>query len=441
VSDDSRLPPSGRFRRFAKLAALSAQLGTDALARGVKRLAGADPTMLSKGTAEKLVATLGELKGAAMKFGQAVSMDSDLLTPEVRAILARLQNQAPSMPYENVARVVTQELGRPPEEAYQHFEHEPMAAASLGQVHRAQLSDGREVAVKVQYPGIAAALTSDLDNLGAVVRALSSTTRALDGRAYFQELRDEMMMEVDYRREASLCRGFAEAARALPELKVPEVVDSHTTQRVLTLELLPGKTLRDFVASEPSAPERFRISRLLIHAIYGPFFLAGEVHSDPHPGNFIILSDGRLGLVDFGSVKRFSPTFVAANVRMFLHSLHGERPDVLALSQEIGVTFDLPLEEGEALIRELLHIAGKPLRALDYDYGNDGTVRELRSLFARHATRFMKIRPPSEAVMFFRALGGLSQNLRLLAGRGNFRSAYLELAELIAAHPPRAVVG
>jgi predicted unusual protein kinase regulating ubiquinone biosynthesis (AarF/ABC1/UbiB family) len=441
VADDSRLPPSGRFRRLAKLAALSAQLGTDVLARGVKRLAGGDSTLLSKGTAEKLVATLGDLKGAAMKIGQAASMDSDLLTPEVRTILARLQNQAPAMPYEAVSRMVIEELGRPPEEAFQRFEREPMAAASLGQVHRAVLHDGREVAVKVQYPGIAAALTSDLDNLGAVVRALSSTTRALDGRAYFQELRDEMMMEVDYRREASLCRGFADAARPMPELKIPDVVDSHTAQRVLTLELIPGKTLKDFIASEPSAPERFRVSRLLIHAIYGPFFLAGEVHSDPHPGNFIILTDGRLGLVDFGSVKRFSPTFVAANVRMFLQSLHGERPDVLALSREVGVTFDLPAAEAETLLRELLHIVGKPLRQLDYDYGNDGTVRELRAHFARHATRFLKIRPPTEAVMFFRALGGLSQNLRLLRGRGNFRAAYLELEELIAAHPSRAAAG
>jgi predicted unusual protein kinase regulating ubiquinone biosynthesis (AarF/ABC1/UbiB family) len=435
MSDDERLPPVGRLRRFGKLAMLSAQVGTNVLARGVKRLAGADPEMISKGTAEKLVATLGDLKGAAMKIGQALSMDPDLLTPEVRAIIARLQNQAPAMPFAHVERIITEELGKSTSAAYVRFDAEPMAAASLGQVHRAELPDGRQVAVKVQYPGIEQALTSDLNNLGSLVRAVSATTRVLDGRAYFQELREEMLLEVDYRREASLCIGFALAVRALPELKVPEVVETHTTRRVLTLEFLPGKTLRDFVASGPSAPERFRVSRLLIQAVYGPLLLAGEVHADPHPGNFLVMPDGRLGVLDFGSVKRFSPTFFAANVRLFRQSvIQGARPDVLALSREIGVSFELPEAEAEALIRELLHIAGRPARETDFDYADDTTVRDVRALFARNAAKFLKIRPPSEAVMFFRALGGCSQNLRLLAARGDFRAVYQELgAKLDAA--------
>jgi predicted unusual protein kinase regulating ubiquinone biosynthesis (AarF/ABC1/UbiB family) len=428
--DDSQGPARGRFKRFRKLAALSATVGTEVLVRGVKRLAGADPTLLSKGAAEKLVATLGELKGAAMKFGQAVSMDTDLLSPEARQILSRLQNQAPSMPYARVAEVVEDELGRGPSEAFAHFEKEPLAAASLGQVHRAQLPDGREVVVKVQYPGIVAAMTSDLDNLGLLVRAVSSAHRALDGRAYFQELKDQMLLEVDYRREAALCRGFQDAVKQLPELKVPEVVESHTTQRVLTLELLPGKTLRDFVADGPSAPERFRVSRLLIHAVYGPFLLAGEVHADPHPGNFIVMPDGRLGIVDFGSVKRFSPTFVDANVRLFKQSLLGQSElDIVALCREVGFSIDLPEEEAGALIRELLHIAGRPLRVPEYDYGEDAVVKDLRALFARQGPRLLKLRPPTEAVMFFRATGGCSQNLRLLRGKGDYRAVYAEIGQ------------
>src|SRR6476659_4331778 len=130
MASDSKLPPKGRFTRLRKLAGLSAQLGADVVARGVKRLAGADPEALSLGTAEKLVATLGDLKGAAMKFGQMVSMEPDLFSPEVRAVLARLQNEAPPMPYETVAEVVARELGRPPDAVFARFDREPMAAAS-----------------------------------------------------------------------------------------------------------------------------------------------------------------------------------------------------------------------------------------------------------------------------------------------------------------------
>jgi predicted unusual protein kinase regulating ubiquinone biosynthesis (AarF/ABC1/UbiB family) len=430
LADDSKVPPTGRFARFRKLASLSAQLGTDVLARGVKRLAGADPKTMSMGTAEKLVATLGDLKGAAMKFGQAISMDAELFTPEVRAVLSRLQNAAPSMPYERVREVVERELGSAPEALYATFEREPMAAASLGQVHRATLADGREVAVKVQYPGIGEALTSDLQNLGTLVRTLSKTSKVLDGRAYYEELKSEMILEVDYRREASLARAFAEAARRLPDLKVPDVVEERTSQRVLTLELLAGPTLKDFMVSAPSAPERFRVARLLIRAIYGPFLVEGEIHSDPHPGNFVVMPDGRLGVLDFGSVKRFSPTFVEVNRRLFKNAIEQRQADVLDVCREVGFSIELPDDEARPLIREVLHTAGRPLRVDEYDYATDEISRDMKTLFRENAASFLRIRPPAEAVMFFRSTGGLSQNLRLLGAKGDFRAVYRELAAL-----------
>ncbi len=428
---DDKLPPQGRLNRLRKLAGLSAQLGADVLKSGARRLAGQESEVLSRGMAEKLVATLGDLKGAAMKFGQAVSMDPDLLTPEVRQVLARLQNQAPAMAYEGVARVIQEELGAPPEALFREFDREPLAAASLGQVHRAVLEDGRAVAVKVQYPGVAASLEGDLDNLGVVVKTVSKATRVADGTAYFLELRDEMLLELDYRREASLCQGFTRSIARLPDLKVPEVIPERSSERVLTLELLEGLTLKDWVVSQPGPEERFHVARQLIHAIYGPFFCAGEIHADPHPGNFMVMKDGRLGLLDFGSIKRFSARFVDANRRMFLQSMRLESVDVLGLSREVGFTLELPEAEAEEFIREVLHIAGRPMRAHAYDFATCEISRDMKQHFARNAVRLLKIRPPPEAVMFFRATGGLTHNLRLIGARGDFRRVYQEVADLL----------
>lgn len=431
TDSDDTLPPQGRFTRMRKLAGLSMQVGSEVLKNGARRLAGGTPELLSKGAAEALVSTLGELKGAAMKLGQAISMDPDLLTPEVRQVLARLQNQAPAMSHDMVARVVREELGAPPEEAFREFTREPLAAASLGQVHRAVLPDGRAVAVKVQYPGIADSMSHDLQNLGMVVKTVSLTSKLMDGTAYFQEFRDELLLELDYRREAELARGFAKSVAPLKDLYVPEVISSHSTGRVLTLELLPGLTLKDWVPTGPANEERFRVARQLIRATYGPFFLAGEIHADPHPGNFMVMPDGRLGLLDFGSIKRFSRRFVDANQRMFQHAMKMESMDVLGLSREVGFTTELPDAEAAELIREILHIAGRPMRTTPYDYATCDISRDMRNHFARNAPRFLKIKPPAEAVMFFRSTGGLAQNLKLIGARGDFRGVFLEVAELL----------
>ncbi|MCP3136120.1 ABC1 kinase family protein [Pyxidicoccus xibeiensis] len=432
TDSDDKLPPQGRFTRMRKLAGLSMQVGTDVLMSGAKRLAGGTPELLSKGAAEKLVSTLGELKGAAMKLGQALSMDPDLLTPEVRQVLARLQNQAPAMSPDVVARVVREELGVPVEEAFREFSREPLAAASLGQVHRAVLPDGRAVAVKVQYPGIAESMAHDLENLGMVVKTVSMASKLMDGSAYFNEFRGELLLELDYRREAALAEGFAKSVAPLKDLYVPGVVSSHSTGRVLTLELLEGLTLKDWVLTGASNEERFRVARQLIRATYGPFFGAGEIHADPHPGNFMVMSDGRLGLLDFGSIKRFTPRFVDANQRMFLHAMKLEPMDVLGLSKEVGFTTELPDAEAAELIREILHIAGRPMRLTPYDYATCEITRDMRNHFARNAARFLKIKPPAEAVMFFRSTGGLAQNLRLIGARGDFRGVFLEMAELVS---------
>ncbi|MEW5737889.1 MAG: AarF/ABC1/UbiB kinase family protein [Myxococcota bacterium] len=433
MAKDDKLS-TGRLARLAKLAKMSAKLSTDVVSRGVKRLASKDSaeSILGAGAAEKLVATLGDLKGLAMKIGQQVSMDPELLSPEVRAVVARLQNQAPPMAWPRVYEVLKSQLGRPPEEAYAEFEETPLASASLGQVHRAVTKDGTPVAVKVQYPDIAQALMADLDNLGAMVGVLATTTRLSQGKAYFAELRESMMDELDYRQEAARCVQFAKAAACAPDIRVPRVFEELTAEKVLTLELLHGPTLKDLLhhSAQLTPEERFRVSRLLIRAIWAPFLHTGLIHSDPHPGNFILLTDGGIGVLDFGAIKQLSPAWVDVNRRLFRYTMSGEEWDCIQLSLECGFTFDDP-ENARDFVATVVDIATRPPRSRDLDFKEAGISRDLRNLFLRNATRLGTIRPPKESVQFYRAVGGMTQNLENLGARGDFRRIYEELLDLV----------
>lgn len=434
MADDDHKLSTGRLARLAKLAKMSAKLSTDVVSRGVKRIANKESTesILGAGAAEKLVATLGDLKGLAMKIGQQVSMDPELLSPEVRAVVARLQNQAPPMPWSKVYEVLTAQLGRPPEEAYAEFEETPLASASLGQVHRAVTKDGTAVAVKVQYPDIARALMADLDNLGTMVGVLATTTRMTQGKAYFSELRESMMDELDYRQEALRAHQFAEAAAGVSDIKVPRVFDELTSEKVLTLELLHGPTLKDLLhhSAQLTNEERFRVSRLLIRAIWAPFLQHGLIHSDPHPGNFILLADGTIGVLDFGAIKKLSPAWIDVNRRLFQHTMRGESWDCIQLSIECGFTFDDP-EGARDFVATVVDIATRPPRSTDLDFKTAGISRDLRNHFLKNATRLGSIRPPKESVQFYRAVGGMTQNLENLGARGDFRSVYQELLDLV----------
>src|SRR5690606_37648375 len=225
-----------------------------------------------------------------------------------------------------------------PDVLFAHFDRAPMAAASLGQVHRARLHDGREVVVKIQYPGVEQGLKGDLANLNTLVRTLSLTGGALDGTAYFNEIRAQLLLELDYRREARLAQDFREAVGSFAALEVPRVVEAHSADRVLVLELLEGPTLQRWLESDPSPDERTRVSRQLVEATFGPFLLAGRVHADPHPGNYLVMPDGRLGILDFGAVKQLEPAFVEVNRKLLERLVEGIPQDLTTLSHEAGLT-------------------------------------------------------------------------------------------------------
>jgi predicted unusual protein kinase regulating ubiquinone biosynthesis (AarF/ABC1/UbiB family) len=430
MPDDDHVQ-TGRLRRLSRLAYLTARTTGDLLAQQARRTLGGEASPDLRKAAERILGTLGELKGAALKLGQALAMDPDALPPEARRIVARLLSQAPQrMPFEQVAEVVRAELGHDPDELFAEFEREPLAAASLGQVHGARLRDGRDVVVKVQYPGVDRALESDLANAAILVRGLSLTGDTLDGRPYYEEVRASLLRELDYVQEAEQCRAYAKAARGYPELAVPEVVSDLSSLRVLCLTRLRGPHLLELIESSPSEEERYRVGRLLAFAIWGPFYAARRIHADPHPGNFLLLPDGRLGVVDFGATKLLSEPF-AATYRSFLEAnAHGKRAlQVGPALERAGFRFiGDDVQAAYEFCQRLADIVERPIQTDEpYDFGADPMVQDVRRLVQSQPRLALAVKPPAEAILFYRAATGLAHDLRLLKVKGRFRPILREI--------------
>ena len=304
----SEIPRSG-VQRTAKLASLPLGVAGRAVGGWGKRLAGGDSEQISAQmaakSAEQLFAVLGELKGGAMKFGQALSIFEAAVPPELagpyREALTKLQSSAPPMPARDVHRVLAEQLGRGWRERFADFDDQPAAAASIGQVHRAVWRDGRDVAVKVQYPGAEEALLADLRQLGRFSRLLQPLVPGVEVKPLIAELRDRMAEELDYRDEADNQRAFAKAFAGDPEILIPRVVAS--APKVIVSEWVTGTPLSAIIR-DGDQPTRDEVGRLLAEFHYSAPPRSGLLHADPHPGNFQLAPDGRLIVIDFGAVAR-----------------------------------------------------------------------------------------------------------------------------------------
>jgi predicted unusual protein kinase regulating ubiquinone biosynthesis (AarF/ABC1/UbiB family) len=258
-------------------------------------------------TAEQIVAVLGTMKGAAMKLGQVMSfLDVGLVAEEYREEfqrkLAELRDSAPQVSFKEMRKVIEAEYEEPLEEIFAEFDTEPIAAASIGQVYRATLHDGRTVAVKVQYPGVAGAVRADLKNLGMIMRLLSRMAPGLDVQGIAQEIRLRIDEELDYELEAANQRAMARIFRGHPFVYVPDVVGSLSRERVMVSEFVTGTGFEELKRSD--AEHRNRIAEIVFRFYFGCMYRHHQFSGDPHPGNFMLLADGRVAFLDFGLYKR-----------------------------------------------------------------------------------------------------------------------------------------
>ncbi|MEV0178272.1 AarF/ABC1/UbiB kinase family protein [Streptomyces sp. NPDC050625] len=335
--------PRKAVTRTAKLAALPLGFAGRATWGLGKRIVGESAEIvgreLQQRTAEQLFKVLGELKGGAMKFGQAMSVFESALPEEIagpyRAALTKLQDAAPPMPTRTVHSVLAERLGADWRDLFLEFEDKPSAAASIGQVHRGVWHDGREVAVKVQYPGAGEALLSDLTQLSRFARLLGPLIPGMDIKPLIAELRDRVSEELDYGLEAQAQQVHAEEFQDDPDVLVPAVV--HQCDQILVTEWIDGIPLSEVIA-DGTTEQRDRAGQLLARFLFSGPARTGLLHADPHPGNFRLLPGGpdgeddwRLGVLDFGTVDRLPgglPTPIGDSLRM---TLDGEAEAVYEL--------------------------------------------------------------------------------------------------------------
>ncbi|HEX7610947.1 MAG TPA: AarF/ABC1/UbiB kinase family protein [Solirubrobacteraceae bacterium] len=306
--------PTSRVRRTATVATLAAseavkQFGTRAA--NVTRGDEASEAAMARRqleTAKQIVAVLGTMKGAAMKLGQVMSfLDMGIVAEEHREEfqreLAKLRDAAPTVSFKQMRRVIEEDLEAPISEVFATFEEEPIAAASIGQVYRATLErDGRTVAVKVQYPGVASAVRADMQNLDMIMRLLKRMTPGMDVKAVAEEIRERIVEELDYELEAQNQRSLSRIFAGHPFIVIPDVIASLSRERVLVSEFVEGVGFEDLQGR--SQAERDRIGEIVFRFFLGCLYRHRQFSGDPHPGNFLLMADDRVAFLDFGLFKR-----------------------------------------------------------------------------------------------------------------------------------------
>jgi predicted unusual protein kinase regulating ubiquinone biosynthesis (AarF/ABC1/UbiB family) len=289
--------------------------------------------------AEQIVDALGHMKGAAMKLGQVMSFLDVGLVPEdyreeFQRKLGRLRDAAPTVTFKDMRKVIEQELDEKLSAVFDDFEEEPIAAASIGQVYRATLSDGRRVAVKVQYPGVAAAVRADMQNLGLILRLLKRIAPGMDPQAIGKEIRDRIEEELDYELEASNQRTMARIYRGHPFIVVPDVITSLSRERVMVSEYVHGTGFEELKCYPQD--QRDRIGEILFRFYFGSLYRHHQFSGDPHPGNSMLLEDGRMAFIDFGLFKRMPPGTVELEMQVARAIVEGDKDTIMRLGVETG---------------------------------------------------------------------------------------------------------
>jgi predicted unusual protein kinase regulating ubiquinone biosynthesis (AarF/ABC1/UbiB family) len=436
---------SGRARRMLSVGRLTTSVGGSYLWQVFKRpfqsASRSQQALLETHVrnAERVVARSKELRGAFMKLAQMLSMRGDLLPAEALEVLSVVQSSVPAMPWARVRRVLTEELGAAPEERFRRFEPEAFAAASLGQVHRAELPGGERVAVKVQYPGVASTVRQDVQNVKALLKVLTAIARDVmrqdvDREEVAAELEARLHEELDYEHEAANLERFRRLLADDPEVRIPRVYRALSTRRVLTMEYLEGYPIQDVMAPGVDQELKDWVAVKLFRLLWRQVLEFGALHTDPHPGNYLVTHHPRLCILDFGSVRLLEPEVRRGYLRLARGLLASDDAEIGHAGVALGF---LAADDDPAPFVRIMHIVCEPLeRDAPFDPRSYDLV-ERGGEVTQVALTHRLFRAPGHQVFLMRALVGLDAYLKAFGTTRNWHRLFGAIVGAAEARPRR----
>ena len=428
------LLPRSRARRNARLARLGSGLSLrwlwarvrTAVARGERRQEILDAYHLH--SAEQVLELMGNMKGAVMKLGQMMSFVTTDVPEQYRDLLKQLQSSAPPMDFALARGVIERELGAPLRTLFRDIEPEPLAAASIGQVHRARLLSGEDVVVKVQYPGVDDAIRADLSNLGWLYAMVSMLHPGLDPKPLAEELQVRLGEELDYAREARSQQLFAELYDGHPYIRIPRVFPERSSARVLTQAYVDGRTF-DWLGTRPDAL-RQRAAEVLYRFVFGSIGHFHVFNGDPHPGNYLFHDDGTVTFLDFGCVKYFPPAMMARWKRLLRAHLDGDRAEFRRILETFGFIAPGAVASTDALY-EYFRYFYEPFQAdRVYTFAPEYNAQSFGMMFDRTHPEFgpllREFNMPADFALVNRIQWGLYSILAELRATGNWHRIHRE---------------
>ncbi len=405
--------PSSRFERSARMARTGAKVGANYAKRHLQKKLGKQTdaeaeSKFHRDNARQVYNEFAKLRGTALKLAQTISIDGSMVPEEFAEVMAEAQYSVPPISKALVRRIIQQELGKPPEQIFDKFEPEAFAAASLGQVHRARLKDGTDVAVKVQYPNVRETIESDLKMAKSIYKRLVSTRKI---EAYFDEIRSTLIRETDYQQEGEQIQRYHEWYSG-DEIVTPQWIPELSTRKVLTMTLLNGIHLSEFIQEyDVDIEKRDHFGQLLFNFFHKQVNEHCTLHADAHPGNFLYTDDGRLGVLDFGCVKTCPPEFFYDFLSMLPAHINGDEEEILRLYHKLEILVEDPYEsEAEMEIyqfcREFSDHLIEPYRHSEFDFGNT-EYRDRLNKLVRQATELAEPRGSEHFVFLSRLLVGV----------------------------------